>query len=63
MPKVVTMILAGGQGTRLYHFNLPFFHDLDPRTTRTPIRVHAIYRLENEQWVRLKRSELTQAIQ
>ena len=55
--------LRFGQGTRLYHFNLPFFHDLDPRTTRTPIRVHAIYRLENEQWVRLKRSELTQAIQ
>ena len=51
--------LRFGEGTRLYHFNLPFFHDLDPRTTRTPIRVHAIYRYENEQWSRLKRSELT----
>lgn len=50
--------LRFGNGTRLYHFNLPFFHDLDPRTTRTPIRVHAIYRLHEGQWVRLKRAEL-----
>lgn len=51
--------LRFGSGTRLYHFNLPFFHDLDPRTTRTPIRVHAIYRQKGAQWVRLKRAELT----
>ncbi len=51
--------LRFGGGTRLYHFNLPFFHDLDPRTTRTPIRVHAIYRQKDNEWVRLKRSELT----
>lgn len=50
--------LRFGRETRLYHFNLPLFHDLDPRTTRTPVRVHSIYRHENQQWLRLKRKEL-----
>lgn len=47
-----------GKQTRLYYFNLPFFHELDPRTTRTPIRVHGIYRPDKNQWVRMKRKEL-----
>ncbi|MCW8891763.1 MAG: hypothetical protein OQL18_00395, partial [Deltaproteobacteria bacterium] len=51
--------LRFGTGTRLFHFNLPYFHDLDPRTTRMPVRIHAIYRHENDHWVRLKRSEMT----
>ena len=50
--------LRFGRGTRLYHFNLPFFHELDPRMTRMPVRIHAIYRSENDHWVRLKRSEI-----
>jgi hypothetical protein len=32
-----------GSGTRLYLFNLPLFHELDPRTTRKPIKIHEIY--------------------
>jgi hypothetical protein len=47
-----------GDQTRLYYFNLPFFHELDPRTTRTPIRVHGIYRPEQNGWTRMKSSEL-----
>ena len=43
-------------------FSLPFFHDLDPRATRTPIKVHAIFRPEQERWLRMSSDELTRAI-
>jgi len=36
--------LRFGTQTRLYYFNLPLFHELDPRTTRTPTKIHSIYR-------------------
>lgn len=51
--------LRFGAATRLYYFSLPFFHELDPRATRTPIKVHAIFRPEQEQWIRLSSQELT----
>jgi hypothetical protein len=31
-------------GTRLYHFNLPLHHEIDPRSSRIPLKVHAIMR-------------------
>jgi hypothetical protein len=33
-----------GTGTRLYYFNLPLHHELDPRSSRIPLKVHAIMR-------------------
>jgi len=50
-----------GRETRLYYFNLPLFHELDPRTTRYPLKIHAIYRPDDRSWCRLKQlaSELT----
>jgi len=45
--------LRFGTETRLYYFNLPLFHELDPRTTRYPLKIHAIYRPEGAGWVRL----------
>jgi hypothetical protein len=36
--------LRFGTETRLYYFNLPLFHELDPRTTRFPLKIHGIYR-------------------
>jgi hypothetical protein len=33
-----------GTGTRLYYFNLPLHHELDPRTSRIPLKVHSILR-------------------
>lgn len=50
--------LRFGTATRLYYFSLPFFHEIDPRTTRTPIKVHAVYRPEQEHWVRISSDEL-----
>ena len=36
--------LRFGTATRLYFFNLPLFHELDPRTTRVPLKIHSIFR-------------------
>ena len=33
-----------GTASRLYYFNLPLFHELDPRTTRLPMKIHSIYK-------------------
>lgn len=45
--------LRFGRETRLYYFNLPLFHELDPRTTRYPLKIHAIYRPDGRNWERL----------
>jgi hypothetical protein len=51
--------LRFGTQTRLYYFNIPLFHELDPRTTRFPLKVHGIYRPDDEQeWVRMDSEEL-----
>lgn len=42
-----------GTETRLCYFNLPLFHELDPRTTRYPLKIHAIYRPDGPGWTRL----------
>jgi len=49
--------------TRLYYFNLPLFHELDPRTTRMPLKIHSIYRPDGEDgWTRLSGDELSRNI-
>ena len=45
--------LRFGAATRLYYFNLPLFHELDPRTTRFPLKLHAIFEPEGDGWQRL----------
>lgn len=43
--------LRFGKGTRLLYFNLPWQHEIDPRTSRVPLKVHAIMDLdENGEW-------------
>jgi len=50
-----------GDQTRLYYFNLPLFHELDPRTTRVPLKIHSIFRpTEVGGWLRLGGAELGQ---
>ncbi|HSN14303.1 MAG TPA: hypothetical protein VLT61_06690 [Anaeromyxobacteraceae bacterium] len=34
--------LRFGTGTRLFYFNLPLHHELDPRSSRLPLKVHRI---------------------
>jgi hypothetical protein len=51
--------LRFGAGTRLYYFNLPLFHELDPRTTRVPLKIHGVFRPSREGgWVRIGGEEL-----
>lgn len=52
--------LRFGTATRLYYFSLPFFHGLDPRTTRTPIKVHAVFHYKKAGWVRMSGDDLTE---
>ena len=47
--------LRFGTATRLYYFNLPLFHELDPRTTRVPLKIHSIFRPDPDGgWQRLE---------
>ena len=45
--------------TRIYYFNLPPHHELDPRTTRMTLKLHSIMRWTDEhEWERLPGEEL-----
>ncbi len=44
--------------TRLHYFSLPFFHELDPRSTRIPLKIHAIFKPEKEGWKQITSDEL-----
>ena len=51
--------LRFGSGTRLYYFNLPQQHELDPRTSRVPLKVHAILsKDESDAWRKITAAEL-----
>ncbi len=51
--------LRFGPGTRLYYFNLPLHHELDPRTSRVPLKVHSILRWSADGgWVRVSGEEM-----
>ncbi len=44
--------------TRLFYFNLPLFHERDPRTSRIPLKLHSIFRpLEDSRWKCLEKEE------
>jgi hypothetical protein len=46
--------LRFGTATRLYYFNLPMFHELDPRSTRIPLKIHGIFSSKDKCWQRLE---------
>ena len=47
--------LRFGTETRLYYFNLPLFHELDPRTTRFPLKIHSIFQPDGKEgWARVE---------
>ncbi|PNU19005.1 hypothetical protein C2E25_14800 [Geothermobacter hydrogeniphilus] len=51
--------LRFGSAPRLYFFNLPVFHELDPRTTRVPLKIHSIFRPTRDGgWTRMSSEEL-----
>lgn len=50
--------LRFGTATRLYYFNLPLHHELDPRSYRIPLKVHAILRRSGDGWLKLSGEEI-----
>lgn len=51
--------LRFGTETRLFFFNLPPHHELDPRTSRMPLKLHSIMRWNDQgQWEKLPGGEL-----
>ena len=46
--------LRFGTGTRLFYFNLPLNHELDPRSSRVPLKVHSVLRWSDDAgWVKV----------
>jgi hypothetical protein len=55
--------LRFGRETRLYYFNLPLFHELDPRTTRVPLKIHSIFRPSRDGgWVGMSGEEMVRGV-
>jgi hypothetical protein len=55
--------LRFGTATRLYYFNLPLHHERDPRSSRIPLKVHAIFCLAGEAgWRKLGGDEILQGL-
>ena len=55
--------LRFGEETRLYYFNLPLFHELDPRTTRVPLKLHSIFcPAADGSWRQLLEEELSAGV-
>lgn len=50
--------LRFGAATRLYVFNLPLHHELDPRASRMPVKVHGILRPSGQDWFKLTGDEI-----
>ncbi len=46
--------LRFGAGTRLYYFNLPQQHQVDPRSERLPLKVHAVMRRGDGGWEKVE---------
>ena len=42
--------LRFGPGTRLHYLNIPTTHEIDPRSSRLPLKVHAVMRPVGEGW-------------
>ena len=55
--------LRFGDQTRLYYFNLPLFHELDPRTSRVPLKLHSIFRQDDAGcWQQLLEADLSYGV-
>jgi hypothetical protein len=55
--------LKFGSGSRLFYFNLPLHHELDPRSSRLPLKVHSVLRLTNDGWVKVGEADIPQQLE
>jgi hypothetical protein len=54
--------LRFGTDTRLYYFNLPLHHELDPRSTRLPLKVHSIMNPVDGGWEKLPAERIAEEL-
>jgi hypothetical protein len=55
--------LRFGSGTRLFYFNLPLHHELDPRSSRVPLKVHSVLHWTNDGWVKMSEGQFAFALE
>jgi len=55
--------LRFGTATRLYYFNLPLHHELDPRSPRIPLKVHQILHRHAGGWERIGGAHLGEDVE
>jgi hypothetical protein len=55
--------LRFGTATRLLYFNLPLYHELDPRSSRIPLKVHGILRPAGGGWLKMSSDEILQGME
>lgn len=54
--------LRFGPHSRLYHLDLALFHERDPRTTRTPVKILSVHALEEARWRKLEGDEIISGV-
>ncbi len=54
--------LRFGAETRLYHLDLSLFHERDPRTSRSPIKILSVHGLRAGQWRKLEGDEIISGV-
>jgi hypothetical protein len=54
--------LRFGRETRLYHLDLSLFHERDPRTSRTPIKILSVHGMQHGRWRTLEGEEIISGV-
>lgn len=54
--------LRFGRETRLYHLDLSRFHERDPRTSRSPLKILGVYGMRGGQWRKLEGEEIISGV-
>jgi hypothetical protein len=54
--------LRFGAETRLYHLDLSLFHERDPRTSRSPIKILSVHGMRAGQWRKLEGDEIISGV-
>jgi hypothetical protein len=54
--------LRFGAETRLYHLDLSLFHERDPRTSRSPIKILSVHGLRAGEWRKLEGEEIISGV-
>jgi len=54
--------LRFGRETRLYHLDLSLFHERDPRTSRSPMKIVSVHGMHHGRWRKLEGEEIISGV-